>query len=90
MNNRSITILLALVSIASLAFAFYANSQKSKLERDAIEWKSKYEEALIDMEEANKRLVEYEDKLKIALIEAERHRQQAEQALKDLESKKKR
>jgi predicted PurR-regulated permease PerM len=90
MNNRTLTLILAVVALASLSFAFYANSQRAKLENDATVWKDKYEEALIDMEEANKRLVEYEDKLKIALIESEKHRQQAEQALKDLEAKKKR
>lgn len=80
MNSKLTTIVLSVLLVASLAYAVYTSSQLSakneeiktcqeKYDTDVNEWKGKYEEALIDMEEAFKRLEEKDNELKAALEE---------------------
>lgn len=81
MNSKLTTIILLVLFLAAAAFGFYQHNRAAALE-------SKYEEALVDMEEAYKRLeekdLELQSTLKLAEAareEAERHRLLAEEAL---------
>jgi hypothetical protein len=51
-------------------------------------WKNKYEEALIDAEDAGQRLEKMKEDLEKALKESEDHRLQAEAALQELQKRK--
>ncbi len=81
MNSKLTTIILLVLFLAAAAFGFYQHNRAAALE-------SKYEEALVDMEEAYKRLEEKDNELKVALdraqvarLEAEMHMKRAEEAL---------
>jgi hypothetical protein len=81
MNSKLTTIILLVLFLAAAAFGFYQHNRAAALE-------SKYEEALVDMEEAYKRLeekdLELQNTLKLAEAareEADRHRLIAEEAL---------
>ncbi len=85
MNSKLITILLAIIAISAAAFAIYTGNElsgsnaeleacKSKYDSDVAEWKDKYEEALIDMEEAFKRLEEKDNELKVAMEELQKQK----------------
>jgi hypothetical protein len=87
MNSKLTTIILLVLFLAAAAFGFYQHNRAAALE-------SKYEEALVDMEEAYKRLEEKDNELKRALdqaqaarLEAEMHMKQAEDALENKSSK---
>lgn len=81
MNSKLTSIVLGILLIGSLAYAFYANSQITELKKEietsnkeVQNWEKKYEEALIDMEEAFKRLEEKDNELKAALEEANKQK----------------
>ena len=88
MNNKSIPTILGFVAVLSLALAGYQYYRTSTLESETIEWKLKYEEALIDMEEANKRIELMKEDLEKALKDSEEHRLKAEEALEELQKHK--
>lgn len=88
MNPKLTTIVLSVLLLASLAYAVYTSSQLVSMTNEVEVWKDKYEEALIDMGDAFKRLEIKENELKAALVEAERERTRAEQALVELQKQK--
>ena len=85
MNSRLIAIVLGLLLVGALAFSYYSYNRLNHLEKEITNWQKKYEEALIDMEEAYKRLEEKDVELKAALTEAEEQKAVAENALKELQ-----
>lgn len=88
MKSKTTNIVLGILLIAALAFSFYSNNQLTRLNKEVENWEKKYEEALIDMEEAFKRLEEKDTELKAALQEAEKQREVAESALSELQKHK--
>ena len=82
MNSKITTYVLGALLVGALVFAFYQRNE-------AIEHEAKYEEALLDAENA----VEREGKLKKELEEAEKNCEiklkQAEDSLAQLQAKKK-
>ena len=78
MGNKFVTVVLAVALIASLGYNYYLYQHAAEVDR---EWKGKYEEALIDVEEATTRLEEAKSEVEKALKEAEEHRKIAEEAL---------
>lgn len=88
MNSKFVTTTLAGVTILSLAFGMYSYSKASKLERETEEWKSKYEEAIVDAEEAGERIEKIKEQLEAALLEANRQREVALKALEEAQKKK--
>jgi len=88
MNSRLTTIVLSVLLLASLAYAVYTSSQLVSMNTEVEVWKDKYEEALIDMEEAFKRLEEKDNEVKALLVEAEKQRTRAEDALVELQKQK--
>ena len=88
MNSKFITTMLAGVTILSLAFGIYNYSKASKLERETEEWKTKYEEAIVDAEEAGERIEKMKEELEAALKESQKQRDIAIMALEEAQKKK--
>lgn len=88
MNSKFVTTILAGVTILSLAFGMYSYSKASKLERETEEWKAKYEEAIVDAEEAGERIEKMKEELEAALKEAQLQREEALNALAEAQKKK--
>ena len=85
MNNKTITYVLIAVAAASLIFGLYEYKRASDV---SAEWQAKYEEALIDVEEATSRLEQTKEELEVALQKSEEHRKMAEEALAELNKQK--
>jgi exonuclease VII small subunit len=85
MNNKTVTYVLIAVAAASLLFGLYEYKRANDL---STEWQLKYEEALIDVEEATTRLERTKEDLEKALAESEQHRKMAEEALAELNKQK--
>lgn len=79
--NKTVTYLLIAITAASLIFAGYSYNRANTIQ-------IKYEEALVDVEEATVRLEEAKQKLEVALKDSEEHRKRAEDALAELEKHK--
>jgi exonuclease VII small subunit len=77
--SKGFTYFLIVALIASLASNFYIYSHAKTVE-------GKYEEALVDVEEATTRLEQAKVALEKALKESEEHRIMAEEALAKLEA----
>jgi len=90
MNSKLTTIVLSILLLVSLAYAVYTSSQVLAMKSERDVWEVKYEEALIDMGEAFKRLEEKESEVKAALADAEKQRTRAEEALVELQKQKSR
>ena len=88
MNNKTTFNILVGITAASLVLAAYLYFQTDSIKSETNEWKAKYEEALIDMEEANKRIELMKEDLEKALKDSEEHRLKAEQALEELQKHK--
>jgi hypothetical protein len=88
MNSKSISIALVAIAALSVSFAIFQYSKSDNLVKENIEWKTKYEEALIDMVDANKRIETMKVDLEKTLKESEAHRIKAEAALLELEQHK--
>lgn len=88
MNSKTLNIVLGILLVSALAFSFYSNSHSTKMKGEVENWEKKYEEALIDMEEAYKRLEDKDKELKNALEEAKKQKQIAEESLKELQKSK--
>jgi hypothetical protein len=88
MNSKLTTIVLSVLLLASLAYAVYTSSQLVTVTHEVEVWKDKYEEALMDMGDAFKRLEVKETELEAALVEAEKERIRAEEALVELQKQK--
>lgn len=88
MNSKFVTTILAGITILSLAFGVYSYSRASRLERETEQWKSKYEEAIIDAEEAGERIEKMKEELEAALKIAEQQRDMAVKALEQAQKKK--
>jgi hypothetical protein len=86
MNSKTVTYVLIAVAVASLIFGVYEYKRANDIN---AEWQAKYEEALLDLEDATTREAQANDKLKVALEESEKHRKMAEDALEELNKKKK-
>lgn len=86
MNSKTVTYVLIAVAVASLIFGAYEYKRANDIN---AEWQAKYEEALLDLEDATTREAQANDKLKVALEESEKHRKMAEDALEELNKKKK-
>lgn len=89
MNSKTTTLVLGILFAGSLIFAFYSYNRAEKLEAEKIQWQSKYEEALIDAEESGQRIEKMKEELEKALQDSEMHRKQAEEALSELQKRKK-
>jgi hypothetical protein len=85
MSTRLTIITLSILLLASLSFAVYTSSRLATVSQQVDNWKDKHEEALIDVQEAYKRLQEKEDELKRALDVAEQQRRIAEEAITERE-----
>lgn len=88
MNSKMTTYLLGFFLLVSLVFAFYSHDKAEKLDAEKSELQTKYEEAIIDAEEAGQRIEKMREELEKALSDSERHRQQAEDALNELQKRK--
>lgn len=88
MKSKLFSFILIAVASVSLFFALYTYSKASSLGKETGVWKAKYEEALIDMEEANTRIELMKEDLEKALKDSEMHRARAEAALLQLQKKK--
>lgn len=66
----------------------YSYSKASRLERETVEWKEKYEEAIVDAEEAGERIEKMKEQLEVALKEAQVQRDLAVKALDEAQKKK--
>jgi hypothetical protein len=86
MNSKTVTYVLIAVAVASLIFGVYEYKRANDIN---AEWQAKYEEALLDLEDATTREAQANGKLKVALEESEKHRKMAEDALEELNNKKK-
>lgn len=82
MNSKITTYVLAALLIGSLVFAFYQRDQ-------AVKHEAKYEEALIDAEKSAQRIEDMRVKLETAEKDCEIKLKQAEEALAQLQAKKK-
>lgn len=82
MMSKGLTYFLIIALIGSIASNYFIYSHAKTVEH-------KYEEALVDVEEATSRLEEAKVELEKALKESEEHRKMAEEALAKLESGKK-
>jgi len=82
--NKTVSYVLIAVATASLIFGAYEYNRANTV---SAEWQSKYEEALIDVEEATSRLEQTKEELEKALVESEKHRKMAEEALAELNKK---
>lgn len=82
MNSKITTYVLIALLIGSLVFAFYQRDQ-------AIKHEAKYEEALIDAEKSAQRIEDMRVKLEMAEKDCEEKLKQAEEALAQLQAKKK-
>jgi len=89
MNSKITTYVLGTLLAGALIFAFYTRDQAKKHEAEKAEWESKYEEALIDAEESAQRIEKMKEELEKALKDSEMHRKQAEEALNELQKRKK-
>lgn len=81
MNSKLTTYILVAIIVVLAGFAYYTSRQVNELKKEATVWKTKYEEALEDMEDAFKRLEEKDVQLKAALEKAQEERIRAEEAL---------
>ncbi len=88
MNTKPINLVLIVLTVVSISFGGYQYYKTSSLMEETTGWKSKYEEALIDMEEANKRIETMKEDLEKALKDSEEHRLKAEAALLELQKHK--
>jgi molecular chaperone GrpE (heat shock protein) len=88
MNSKSISFVVLTIALLSIAFAVFQYTKVADLTKENSEWKTKYEEALIDMEDANKRTETMKEDLEKALKESELHRKSAEAALLELQQHK--
>ncbi|MFZ2906410.1 MAG: hypothetical protein WAZ98_09420 [Cyclobacteriaceae bacterium] len=88
MNSKMTTYLLGFFLLVSLVFAFYSHDKAEKLDAEKSELQTKYEEAIIDAEEAGQRIEKMREELEKTLSDSERHRQQAEDALNELQKRK--
>ncbi len=89
MKTNTFSIVLIAITCASLIFATYTYNQVSETEDEILVWKTKYEEALIDTEEATTRIERMREDLEKALKESELHRIRTETALLELQKHKK-
>jgi septal ring factor EnvC (AmiA/AmiB activator) len=88
MNTKYVTITLLVIAVLSVAFSVFQYTRSADLAKETNEWRTKYEEALIDMEDANKRIEAMRVDLEKALKESELHRARAEAALIELQQHK--
>lgn len=86
MQNKTLTLIFALIAFASSAYALYAWNRLHTLQRESENWKEKYEEAIIDAEEAVERIKKMEKELEAALRQADA---QCKEALEFMEQSKK-
>ena len=82
MNSKITTYVLVALLIGASVFAFYQRDQAAKHE-------AKYEEALIDAEKSAQRIEDMRGKLEAAEKDCEMKLKQAEEALAQLQAKKK-
>lgn len=88
MNSKITTYLLGTLLTGALIFGFYSHDRAQKLEADKTELETKYEEALIDAEESGQRIEKMKEELEKALQDSEMHRKMAENALSELQKRK--
>lgn len=86
MKFKPLTAVLVAITFCALAWSIYTWERIRHLEKESEIWKAKYEEALIDTEEAVQRLRALEQQMAEALATAEREKNEL---LKQLEQLKK-
>jgi septal ring factor EnvC (AmiA/AmiB activator) len=82
MNFKITTYVLTVLLVGALIFAFY-------MQKQARQHEAKYEAAIIDAQNAVAREQKLEQQLEKALQDSETHRKQAEEALAELQKRKK-
>ena len=87
MNSRITTVILGTLLVGSLLYATYTGSKLTDSRREFETCKEKYGEALIDAQEALKRLEEKDEEVKKLLVVAEFQRKRAEEALAELQNR---
>jgi ribulose kinase len=88
MDSKITKYVLGLLLLGSLVFAFYSYDKADKLSDENKQLQTKYEEAIIDAENAAQREEKLKEELQKALKDSEEHRKQAEEALSQLQKKK--
>ncbi len=88
MKTKYFTYTLIAITGVAITFIGYTYNRAIKIEKETIVWKTKYEEALIDMENANTRIELMKEDLEKAFKSSEMHRMQAVTALLQLQKKK--
>ncbi|GIV37105.1 MAG: hypothetical protein KatS3mg032_1484 [Cyclobacteriaceae bacterium] len=86
MKFKPLTVVLVVITVCTLAWSIYTWERIRHLEKESEIWKAKYEEALIDTEEAVQRMRALEQQMAEALATAEREKNEL---LKQLEQLKK-
>ncbi len=74
MKFKPLTAVLIVITICALAWSTYTWERIRHLEKESEIWKAKYEEALIDTEEAVQRVQAMEQQMTEALERAEREK----------------
>jgi hypothetical protein len=87
MNSKRTTMVLGVLLIAALAYSVYTSSQLSGARNEVATCKEKYSEALVDAQEAIRRVQEKDEEVKQLLLVAEAERQRAEEALAELQKR---
>jgi hypothetical protein len=88
MDSKLKKIVYGLLLVGALAFALYSYDKVGDLKKENEQLQSKYEEAIIDAEKAAQRIEVMKEELEKALQDSESHRKQAEEALSQLQKKK--
>ena len=81
MKNKTLIPVLITITLASLIFGGYEYFRGNEIQ-------AKYEEAIVDVEDATTRLEKANEQLEAALAESEKHRKMAEEALAELNKSK--
>lgn len=81
MKYNRLTIVLALTTAGALIFAIHTYSRIQQLQKENERWKAKYEEAIIDAEEAVQRIRQMEQQMADSLAHANREKQALKQQL---------
>jgi Flp pilus assembly protein TadB len=81
MRYSRLTVVLALTTAGALIFAIYTYSRIQQLQKENERWKAKYEEAIIDAEEAVQRIRQMEQQMADSLAHANREKQALQQQL---------
>ncbi len=87
MKLSKLTWILGALTAASLTWGIYSWNRMRYLEKQTENWKAKYEEAIIDAEEAVQRVQAMEQKMAEELAKAESEKTQLREQLQQIKGK---